>query len=349
MSMHQFFTEASELKESFISFFSIPRKIVITSHQNPDGDAYGSSLALYAVLHAMGHHVTVISPTDHSEFLAWMPGVNKVVNFEGKHQDEAIKTIQKAEAIFCLDFSALSRIKEMEVHIRVSKAKKVLVDHHQEPEDFADYVFWNEKAAATCELLYLLFEQVAWLPYLNKDAATCLYTGILTDTGSFKFDSTTSEVHRIAGKLIDIGIVPGLIHRKLFDNQSVERVRFLGFALSEKLIHLPEYRVAYFKFSADELARFNSQKGDTEGIVNYGLSIEGVIFSAIFIEKDDMVKMSFRSVDDFSVSEFARTYFSGGGHKNAAGGRSFDSLADVEKKFLNLLPEYKQQLLAQPA
>ncbi|SOE21767.1 phosphoesterase RecJ domain-containing protein [Spirosomataceae bacterium TFI 002] len=332
-----------------MEFFSTPKDIVITSHQNPDGDAYGSSFGLQSVLTNLGHNAVVISPTDHAAYIGWLPGVEGVINFEGKDQPKAIKLIQKADAIFCLDFSALNRIKEMEVHIRVSRAVKVLVDHHQEPEDFADYVFWNEKAAATCELLYLMCEELGWEDKIDKDAAICLYTGILTDTGSFKFDATTADIHRIAGKLIEKGIRPSKIHRTLFDNQSVDRLKFLGFALNERLHYLPEYRLAYFKFSQADLKQFNSQKGDTEGIVNYGLGIEGVIFSAIFVEMEDMVKMSFRSVDDFSVSEFARENFNGGGHKNAAGGRSFETLDAVEKKFLNLLPIYKEQLLAQPA
>lgn len=347
--MTQFFTDSADLKRAFLDFFSSPKRVVIISHQNPDGDAYGSSLATYHLLTNLGHEATVISPTDHAEYLAWMPGVAQVINFEGKEQKKAKEIIANADAIFCLDFSALNRIKDMETAVRESKASKVLVDHHQQPEDFADYIFWNDKAAATCELLYLLFEECNWLDAINQDVATCLYTGILTDTGSFKFDSTTSEVHRIAGKLIDKGISPSKIQRNLFDNQQVDRLRFLGYALGQKLIHLPELRVAYFVFTKEELEKFNSQKGDTEGIVNYGLSIEGVVMSAIFIEKEDMVKMSFRSVDDFSVSEFSRNHFNGGGHKNAAGGRSFENIKDVEQKFLSLINKYKDQLLAQPA
>lgn len=347
--MKQFFTENTLQKEAFLAFFSSPRKVVITSHMNPDGDAFGSSLGLYHVLIKQGHDVKVISPTDHAAFLSWMPGVPDVMNFEGKEQQRALELIQNAELICCLDFSALGRIRDMEEPVREAQGLKLLVDHHQEPEQFADYVFWNDKSAATCELLFQMFEELGWSDLVEKDAATCLYTGILTDTGSFRFDSTTSEIHRIAGGLIDKGVNPGWVHRQLFDNQKIDRLKFLGYGLSEKLKVLPEYRLAYFIISKEELEQFNSQKGDTDGMVNYGLSIEGVIFSAIFIEKDGIVKISFRSVDDFSVSEFSRKHFQGGGHKNAAGGKSDLSLEETEKYFLNLLPQYQSQLLEQPA
>ncbi|WP_341226385.1 bifunctional oligoribonuclease/PAP phosphatase NrnA [uncultured Arcticibacterium sp.] len=348
--MHQYFTDNQKQKDEFLALLEKPKNIVLTAHQNPDGDAFGSSLGLWAFLKQLNHNVTVVSPTDHADYIAWMPGVSEVLDFQNeKLQPRAKEIIEKADIIFCLDFSSLGRVGDMEESLRTSSALKVLIDHHQAPETFADYVFWNEKAAATCELIYLMIEELGLLKYINKDVATCLYTGILTDTGSFKFDSTSITVHRIAGELIDKGINPNAINRRLFDQNSIDRLRFLGYALKEKLNFLEEYRVSYFYFSKEELVAYNSKKGDTEGLVNYGLSISGAVMSAIFIERDDMIKISFRSVDDFSVSEFSRNHFSGGGHKNAAGGKSDDSLEDTVKKFLELLPTYKGELTSQPS
>ena len=347
--MKQLFTENAGQKADFLEFLKTPRRIVVTAHQNPDGDAFGSILSLYGVLKQMGHQVHAISPTDHADFLSWMPHVEEVINFEDKlDRGRCERLIREAELIFCLDFSALDRLKDMHTPVRESLARKVMIDHHQQPEDFADYVYWNVKAAATCELIYGLIEDLEWLSFVNKEVATCIYTGILTDTGSFKFDSTSKQVHRIAGELIDIGINPNKINRKLFDQNSFDRLKFMGYALSKKLTYLSEYRVAYFVFNTEEQKRFNLKKGDTEGLVNYGLSIAGVVMSAIFIEKENLIKMSFRSVDDFSVADLARDHFEGGGHKNAAGGRSNLSLEQTVNKFLGLLPELKSDLLVQP-
>ncbi|MGR3811398.1 DHH family phosphoesterase [Jiulongibacter sp. NS-SX5] len=347
--MKQLFTENEQLKSEFKQLFGSPQKIVLTAHQNPDGDAYGSIFSLYHVLKNLGHQVYAISPTSHADYIAWMPGVNEVINFEDSLENgRAKRLIKEANVIFCLDFSALDRAKDMHTPIKESKAVKVLIDHHQQPEGFADYVYWDEKAAATCELIFCLLEDLDWLGALDKDGATCLYTGILTDTGSFKFDSTTKRVHRIAGELIDKGINPNQINRRLFDQNSFDRLRFMGYALGEKLTYLPEYRTALFSFTEEEQNKFNLKKGDTEGLVNYGLSIAGAVMSAIFIEKETMVKVSFRSVDDFSVAELSRNHFNGGGHKNAAGGRSTLGLEATVEKFLSLLPEHKEELLKQP-
>ncbi|UTA67996.1 bifunctional oligoribonuclease/PAP phosphatase NrnA [Emticicia sp. 21SJ11W-3] len=343
--MQEFFTDSVQKLQDFNLLLASPKRIVITTHQNPDADALGSSLGLASYLKKKNHSVNVITPTDYPEFLQWMPGEKGVINFESEKQETAKALIAAAEVIFCLDFSALGRIKAMEEYVRSASAKKVLIDHHQQPENFADFIFWNEKAAATCQLIYLLIELLGDKALIDIPAAECLYAGLVTDTGSFRFDSTTKDLHRVAGELIEIGVRTNDIHRKIFDNNSLERIQFLGFALSEKLVHLPEYRVSYMSISKEELARFGSKNGDTEGIVNYGLSIKDVQMTAMFVERDDMIRISFRSVKDFSVSEFARNYFSGGGHKNAAGGRSHESLSKTLEKFLLLLPLHKTQLL----
>lgn len=342
--MQDFFTESNEKLALFNEFLSSPKQIVITTHQNPDADALGSSLGLSAYLKKKGHFTTVITPTDYPDFLRWMSGESEVINFENDQHSLAKEHIANADMIFCLDFSALNRIKGMEEFVKQSSAKKVLIDHHQQPENFADFVFWNDRAAATCELIYELIEKLGDKHLVDIPTAECFYAGLVTDTGSFRFDSTSEEVHRIAGELISIGIHPNSIHRKIFDSNTIDRLKFLGFVLGEKLTYLPKYNVVYIAISKEELSKFSSKNGDTEGVVNYGLSIKGVVMAAIFTEKEDMIRVSLRSIDDFSVSEFSRNHFNGGGHKNAAGGRSNDSLEKTVEKFLSLLPKYKEEL-----
>lgn len=342
--MQEFFTESSQKLQEFNLFLASPKKIVITTHQNPDADALGSSLGLAAYLKKRGHFPTIITPTDYPDFLRWMSGEKEVINFESDKQELAKSLISDAEMIFCLDFSALNRIKHMEEFVKKSSAKKVLIDHHQQPESFADFVYWSDKSSATCELIYELIEKLGDKNLIDIPLAECLYAGLVTDTGSFRFDSTTQEVHRVAGELISVGIQTNSIHRKIFDSNAFERMKFLGFALGERLTYLPEYNVSYMAISKEDLLRFSSKNGDTEGIVNYGLSIRGVVMAAIFTERDDMVRISFRSIDNFSVSEFSRNHFNGGGHKNASGGRSHETLEKTVEKFLALLPKYQQEL-----
>lgn len=347
--MVKYFSDSPQELADFQSDFKNARKVVITSHQNPDGDAFGSGLGLYAYLKSLHFDsVAFISPTDYADFLGWMPGVSDVVVYESDQKEYAEKLMAEADLFFCLDFSAAARIKDMKDSLLASPAKKIVIDHHEQPEDFADYIFWNEKASSTCELVYQFIDKIGDVEQINQESAICLYTGLLTDTGSFKYEATSPEVHRIAGLLLAKGVVPNQIHRSLFDNNTLDRLKFLGYILNKKLVYLPEFRVCYIKLSQKELQKFNSKTGDTEGIVNYGLSMAGVVMSAIFIEKDGLIKISFRSVDDFSVSDFSREHFEGGGHKNAAGGRSKQSLEETEEKFLNLLPYYKNQLLLQP-
>ncbi len=342
--MYKYFTDSPVLQKEFIDFLNQKRRIVITSHQNPDGDAFGSSLGLGHILSKQGHQISILSPTDHAEYLAWMPGTDKVINFEGNQKDLAEKAIEEADLICILDYSSVSRAKGMADALFNAKAEILLVDHHQLPEIDAKYTYWNQGAAATCQLIYELGIKLGWDEQIEYEAAVCLYTGILTDTGSFRFEATTPDIHFIAGRLLSKGVKPDLIHRSLFDSQELDRLKFLGFALGQKLFYLPEYKVAYFSFSKEELEQYNSKTGDTEGIVNYGLSIKGAVMSAIFVEREDLIKISFRSVGDFSVSELSRLNFEGGGHKNAAGGRSNLTLTQTVDKFLNLLPSLKEQL-----
>ncbi len=322
---------------------SSPKKIAITTHPKPDADALGSSLALAGYLKKKNHSVRVITPTDYPKFIQWMEGNSSVTVYEG-HEAECDPILLDADIFFCLDFSTLSRIDKMGDVVKKSLALKVLIDHHLQPEHFADFEYWNDKKAATCELIFDFIVQMGDKALIDIPIGECIYAGIMTDTGSFRFAVTSSKIHQIISDLIEIGVNNSKVHRLVYDNNSESKLRFLGFALSEKLKVLPEYGVAYFSINSEELKRFNSQTGDTEGLVNYALSLEGITLAAIIIERPDGIKMSFRSSNNFSVNDFARAHFSGGGHRNAAGGLSKLTLKETEEKFLALLPEYKEQI-----
>lgn len=333
--------------EAFKELLSSPQKIVITTHHKPDADALGSSLAMWNYLRQYNHDVTVITPSDYPKFLAWMHGNDEVIVYEENNQEKSAKLIAEADMIFCLDFSSLGRIHEMGPLVKESKATKVLIDHHLDPEDFADFVQWDIKSSATAELVYDLIELLGDKDKINVHIAECIYAGILTDTGSFRHPSTTKKVHMTIAELIHIGVDASRVQKLIYDNSSESRLRFIGYALYKKLVVLKELNTAYIVITGEELKRFNSVTGDTEGLVNYALSIEGIVMGAVIIERADAIKMSFRSVGEFSVNEFARANFEGGGHKNAAGGKSNLSLEETVKKFLDILPQYKEKLMQQ--
>lgn len=336
--------------EAFRELINTPKKIVITTHFKPDADALGSSLGLAGYLRKKGHHITVITPSDYPKFLFWMPNNEEVVNYEDyKLRGKSNKLIAEADVIFCLDFSALSRIEAMAEPVRQSDAIKVMIDHHTFPENFAQFSYHDTRAAATAQLIFQLIVLLGDESLLDVPICECLYAGIMTDTGSFRHPSTTPAVHRIVADIMEIGVNTNLIHRRIYDSTTAERLNFLGYVLSEKLVILPEYRVAYFTVTEEELKRFNSQTGDTEGIVNYGLQIEGVVMSVIIVDRPEAVKMSFRSVEEFAVNQIASKYFSGGGHKNASGGKTSGiGLQATVEKFISILPEYQEELLAVP-
>lgn len=326
-----------------------PKKIVITTHQKPDADALGSSLSLYNYLKKYHHDITVVAPTDYPRFLFWMPGNNCVVDFEldDKNKTHIVNAIEKADLIFCLDYSSWERLKDVAPFVKKSNAKRVLIDHHLDPTVDADYKMWQPKAAATCELIYELIVQLGDKNKIDIEIGECIYAGIMTDTGSFRFPSTSKRIHLIISELIELGVDNSKIHRMIYDNNSQEKLRFLGYALNQKLHVIDSLNTAYIAISKEELSMFHSQTGDTEGLVNYALSIEGVIFAVIIIEREDAVKMSFRSSGNFAVNEFAAKHFEGGGHKNAAGGKSTKSFKETLEKFLNLLPSYQPMLNAE--
>ena len=322
---------------------SIPRKIAIVTHKNPDGDAIGSSLALFNYLHLKGHEVNVVVPNDYPDFLKWLNGNNKIVNFESKPK-KAKEIINNAHVVFCLDFNSLARIDELGELIGASMAFKIIIDHHLQPEGFADVSFSDSFASSTAQMIYEFIEKMGDAQLINKSIANAIYMGIMTDTGSFRFSSVTGKTHTIVAHLIEAGAENSKVHEKVYDTNTESRLKLLGYCLSEKLKVFDEYHAALITLTKDELQRFNFKKGDTEGIVNYPLSIEGVKMSAFFTEGDEYIRISFRSKGDFSVNELSRNHFNGGGHTNAAGGMAELTMDETVLKFISLLPQYKKAL-----
>lgn len=322
------------------------QSIVITAHKSPDGDAVGSSLALARYLNKRQKRATVLLPDKFAEYLRWMSGVETIVYFD-ESPAEATELLGKADLIFCLDYNVLSRTgKAMSAALEAQKGKKpfVLIDHHQHPDAFPEVLISETSSCSTAQLVYQFITGISGKEAIDQEIGACLYCGIMTDTGSFRFPSVEPETHEIAAHLIRIGVDHADIHRKVYDTNLLDRLRLVGYALSEKLVVLPEYHTAYIALSGEELQRFNYRPGDTEGLVNQALSIEGVNMAAFFREGNNEVKLSLRSQGSFKVNEFASRYFDGGGHMNAAGGASTATLNEVVERFLAALPEYRQAL-----
>ncbi|MGM0934209.1 MAG: DHH family phosphoesterase [Bacteroidota bacterium] len=321
------------------------RDIVIVPHKGPDGDAIGASLAMWHFLKDKGHNPQVIAPNNYPDFLKWLPGTEEVIIYENE-QERSNQLIADADLVFTLDFNELNRAGIMVQPLIDSQAVFVMIDHHQEPTDYANHTYSDATMSSTCEMVYHFLEKLRAANHISPEIATCLYTGIMTDTGSFRFSSASSLTHRVVADLIDKGAENWKIHNKVFDTNSEKRMQLLGTALRNLKV-LPEYKTAYISLSQEELDRHDFRKGDTDGFVNYGLALEGVIFAAIFIEnkQDGIIKISFRSKGDFSVNAFARQNFEGGGHINAAGGKSDISLKETLDRFESLLPQYKDDLI----
>lgn len=333
--------------QSFQEFLSVPRKVLIIPHFKPDADALGSSLGLAGYLKKKGHLVQVISPSDYPDFLTWMPGNGDVLIFNKDKIKDFEKLTIDSELIFCLDFSSLKRINELGDLVEKSPARKVLIDHHLEPEAFADFSQWDDTAASTAELVYALIHELNDEQHVDRDIANCLYAGLMTDTGGFRHSNTSKKVFETAAALVTHGADPARVSKLIYDTNTLERMRLMGFVLYEKLQVIPEYRTAYIALRMEDLKKFSSQTGDTEGLVNFGLSVKGVRLAVLISERKENIKLSFRSLGNFSVNDFARKHFEGGGHKNAAGGQTTMSLDQTLKKFLDLLPQYKNELLAE--
>lgn len=330
--------------QDFYPLLNLPRNVVITTHQKPDGDAMGSSLGLMHFLQSFGHSVTVISPTNWAAFLNWMPGVEDVIDFEAA-SGKCREIIEKADIIFCLDFNTLVRIKNMQPSIEKSKAIKILIDHHQEPQASAfNYGISNTAKSSTCEMVYDFIMDSGYSTKLNAEIASCLYTGAMTDTGSFRFQSTTAAVHRMIAHFLELGIHHSQIHENIFDNFLENRLRFMGHVLLNRMEVFYEYNTAVMCIPKADLKKYDIKTGDTEGLVNYMQSITGIKLAAIVIDREEERKWSFRSKGGFDVNEFARKHFEGGGHKMAAGGRSSDSLEKTYQHFLSVIKQYETEL-----
>jgi len=325
------------------NLLEFPKKIVITTHHKPDGDAMGSSLGLYNYLIEKGHDVTVITPSDYPDFLFWMPGNDKVIQFP-KDTENAKKLIAEADMLFCLDYNQPDRTEVMAEIIVASKAIKVLIDHHLNPAPFCDHVFSYPLSCATAELIYQFIVAMDDKGIINKDIAECLYAGIMADTNSFRFETMTSDSHRIIAALMEAGAVNYKIHENVYDNFSFNRMKMVGYCLYNKLVVVPEYHTAYISLSKEESKQFDSGTGDTEGIVNMALEIKDIKLAAFFYENEKEVKISLRSKGTFSAKEMAQTHFEGGGHRNASGGKSYIGMEETIKKFLSILPAYEKEL-----
>lgn len=318
-----------------------PKKIAIIPHRGPDGDAMGSTLALYHFLLKNNQHPVVVSPNEFPDFLAWMPGSETVKIYE-KDKENCTKILEEAELLFTLDFNALHRVGEMEQVLEKLTAPFIMIDHHQKPDDYATYTYSDTAFGSTCEMVYNFISFLDKKQDLDKTIATCIYTGILTDSGSFRFPKTTGTTHRIIAELIDLGVENTVIPTLLFDNSSYNRLQLLGRAMQNMKV-MPDHKTSYTSLTQEELNSFDHVKGDTEGIVNYGLSIKGIVFTAIFIEnkEEGIIKISFRSQGNFDVNQFARDHFQGGGHSNAAGGKSETSMEETLLKFESLVQKLK--------
>jgi bifunctional oligoribonuclease and PAP phosphatase NrnA len=321
-----------------------PKKIAITFHQKPDADAMGSGLGLYNFLVQFGHTVTVISPTNWAGFLSWMPGAKKLLDFEMQNE-KALNALKEAEWLFCLDFNVLSRTRNMEPVIADLRCTKILIDHHEQPQtEVFDYGISNTAKSSTAEMVFDFIIDSGHAEKINTEVSECLYAGVMTDTGSFRFNSTSAEVHRMVAKLKETGFSHSQVHENLFDNFMEGRFRFFGNTLLNRMEIFYEYNTALIAIPQRDLIKYNVKTGDTEGLVNFPLSIKGIKLAAVIIDRGDERKSSFRSKGGFDVNTFARKYFNGGGHFNAAGGRNTESLEEVVAKFKKAIKENKEKL-----
>ncbi|MCB0582007.1 MAG: DHH family phosphoesterase [Phaeodactylibacter sp.] len=321
-----------------------PKDIVITTHRNPDGDAIGASLGTYHFLNKLGHAVRIVSPSEYPDGFGWMKDIEKIVIYDTE-PEEAQAVIQRADIIFCLDFNALDRIDKVGDLVEKAKAVKVMVDHHLYPEPFPDFMLSDTTASSTCELVFDLINGLGWKEHMDHLIGECLFTGILTDTGSFKY-STSAKLYRIVAELIEFGVDDYKLQDLIFNSMSEKHLRLLGHCLHNRMEILDEYQTGIITLTKEDYANFDIQRGDTEGIVNFLLKIKNVKVAAFITEQPTIVKISLRSKGDFSVQEIAKRHFKGGGHKNASGGYSFQSLSTTVRRFKKVLPLYKDQLIA---
>jgi phosphoesterase RecJ-like protein len=327
-------------------WFERADKIVIVSHVSPDGDAIGSSLGLWHFLNSQDKNVHVIVPNAFPDFLKWMPGAKEVIQYN-RYKEFADKLIMEADVICCLDFNVLSRIDEMEEIVRVSPGRKMIVDHHLYPGDFARIVISHPQISSTSELVFRLICQLGNFSDITKEAAECIYTGMMTDTGGFTYNSNDREIYLIIGELLSKGIDKDEIYRNVFNTHSEGRLRLMGYVLYEKMQVFPQFNAALITLTREEQKKFQYKKGDTEGFVNMPLSMKGICFS-VFLREDmekDMIKVSLRSVGTFPCNEVASEFFNGGGHLNTSGGEFYGPMEEADALFKQALVKYEDLLL----
>lgn len=330
--------------DQFIQTVSEARNIVIVPHVNPDGDAIGSCIALQQILNNLGKQAQVIIPNDFPDFLNWLNGSDEVIDYE-KSADEAKLKVNEADLLCVLDFNDFERSEGLNKLLAGFKGKTIMVDHHPNPKAKCDVMISYPEVSSTCELVFRVAHRAGYLKYIDKDAADAIFTGMMTDTGNFSYNASSPETYHIIAHLLEIGIDKDMIHSNVYHTFSEDRWRLIGHSLKDKMVILPEYRTGYISLTKTELDKFNFQPGDTEGLVNYPLQVKGIVFCVFFMEKDDIVKVSLRSKGSFSVNDFSRAHFNGGGHNNAAGGNTNLKIDEAIEKLVSLLPQYKTQLL----
>lgn len=317
-----------------------PKKIVITTHQNPDADALGSSLGLSQFLQSRGHQVIVISSTTFPHFLDWMQGASDILIYE-KNPVAVQQALANSDMLWCLDFNVISRTKNLAAEIADYQGVKVIIDHHLQPDTaYFDFGLSLPAKSSTCEMIHDYIIASNGKTEMTKSIGECLYAGCMTDTGSFRFSCTSADTHRMIAQLLETGVVPSEVHANIFDTSPERRLRLLGHILTNRLTFYPQQNAALIALEVADNTNFKIEQGDTEGMVNFPLSVQNVTFAVFMNDKDGEIRMSFRSKGDIDVNEFARTYFDGGGHKNAAGGRSLLTLRETILKFEKALKEY---------
>ena len=331
------------IKQFELLLKSSSKYIVLVPHMHPDGDAMGSVLGLWRVLQNYGLKVKVVSPTKYPEFYHWMDGHEQVIIYS--HQSkQAARIFEESDLLICMDFNQLSRLGDMKALVENFKGKKILIDHHPYPGNFTDLIFSDITCSSTAELIFSMLQSTVFAPFVDRNAATSFFAGIMTDTGSFDFNVSDPQTFEAAAQLIRLGIDQLDIHSKIYDNYSVDRMRLMGFCISNRMTVYPEYHAASMYITLEDQKAFNFVTGDNEGFVNMPLSIKGVVFSALFTEKEKYTKVSFRSKGEFAVNEVSEKYFNGGGHRNAAGGELYASLQETLSQFEKMLPEFEEKI-----
>lgn len=340
MFSKRFCNELKELEEKLLT----KKSFIILPHYNPDGDAIGSGLAFYLILKKLNKKVKVISPSEFPSFLDWLPEADKIKVIWNKSQIRQ-NIFSDAEVLIAVDFNEIKRLGDLSSEFEKSGAFKILIDHHPNPKQFTDVMISAPEYSSTAELVYDVLKYTSLHRFIDVDIATCIYAGIMTDTGSFTYNSSTPNTFRVVADLLEYGVDKDVAYDKTYNSFSVDRMRFMGHVMLNRMVVLPEYKSAYIHISAKDRKDFKEKFGDTENFVNIPLAIKGIRFTAIFIERDNFIKISFRSKGNFDVNKFAANHFNGGGHKNAAGGESFSSLQESVELFVKLLEHYKNELL----